>query len=691
MEKDLRIKISIDKDTGSLKVVNGEFDELNKKVNKSNSSVSSMKSSLLGLAGAVGGIYAVEKAFEAVIKTGFAFNKNMEDSIAGLTALTVATSSNVSAMGKHLSIAEKYNLSQKEAIKTANELAKINAETPHTLNQTNQIYKAMYVSMKKAGASNEQMINLTKKVSIAAGAAGIEFNSLLAGVDGLATGTVLANSDLGRFLSGLGLTNKELKESSDVVGLLNSKLKDFRAVDNMTTAVSNLQNSWEQLAGILTADMFDSIKEGIKSTTSSIDEMANKLKAIEEANVKRRQFEIKSELEETKRLYLNTFDRIEQSRKTSFSMWTGSEKKLNADLLEYQNKLTDLTKEYDSVVSKINKTNKGDGLTKENKTWQETLNGLDGSSFNGINKMSEAINKKYIDAQEKARKQQIKDSQEWIKALKDFNKFDPFIDEKPKIAASQQVWEDYYNKLKDYKTAWLISDDRSTATTNADLMGLKGADYDKYVNSYKNNYLKKLEDASKKTSKEINYVFTNAFKGMENSLTNFVMTGKMDFNSLANSIISDMVRMSIQQSITKPLTAAFSSAFAGGFGSLFANAHGGAYESASLSQYSNKVIDTPTPFMFANGGVPNLGVFGEAGAEAIMPLTRVGGDLGVKSSPSNVVINIENNSGQEIDASAISEMTRTNERGEQEKVITMVIDGVNRNVKGMRDVLKGIR
>jgi len=259
------------------------------------------------------------------------------------------------------------------------------------------------------------------------------------------------------------------------------------------------------------------------------------------------------------------------------------------------------------------------------------------------------------------------------------------------LFASQQVWEDYYNKLKDYKTAWLVSDDRSTATTNADLMGLKGADYDKYVNSYKNNYLKKLEDASKKTSKEINYVFTNAFKGMENSLTNFVMTGKMDFNSLANSIISDMVRMSIQQSITKPLTAAFSSAFAGGFGSLFANAHGGAYESASLSQYSNKVIDTPTPFMFANGGVPNLGVFGEAGAEAIMPLTRVGGDLGVKSSPSNVVINIENNSGQEIDASAISEMTRTNERGEQEKVITMVIDGVNRNVKGMRDVLKGIR
>jgi hypothetical protein len=39
----------------------------------------------------------------------------------------------------------------------------------------------------------------------------------------------------------------------------------------------------------------------------------------------------------------------------------------------------------------------------------------------------------------------------------------------------------------------------------------------------------------------------------------------------------------------------------------------------------------------------------------------------------------------------ISEMTRTNERGEQEKVITMVIDGVNRNIKGMRDILRGVR
>ena len=48
---------------------------------------------------------------------------------------------------------------------------------------------------------------------------------------------------------------------------------------------------------------------------------------------------------------------------------------------------------------------------------------------------------------------------------------------------------------------------------------------------------------------------TKAFKGMEDALVNFTMTGKLDFKSLANSIISDMVRMQIQANITKPLAA----------------------------------------------------------------------------------------------------------------------------------------
>ncbi len=58
------------------------------------------------------------------------------------------------------------------------------------------------------------------------------------------------------------------------------------------------------------------------------------------------------------------------------------------------------------------------------------------------------------------------------------------------------------------------------------------------------------------------------------------------------------------------------------------NAKGGVYSSADLSQYSNSVVSSPTMFAFAKGA----GLMGEAGPEAIMPLTRAAdGSLGVRA------------------------------------------------------------
>lgn len=52
------------------------------------------------------------------------------------------------------------------------------------------------------------------------------------------------------------------------------------------------------------------------------------------------------------------------------------------------------------------------------------------------------------------------------------------------------------------------------------------------------------------------------------------------------------------------------------------------YTSANLSAYSNSIVDTPTYFAFAKGA----GLMGEAGPEAIMPLTRAAdGSLGVRA------------------------------------------------------------
>lgn len=57
------------------------------------------------------------------------------------------------------------------------------------------------------------------------------------------------------------------------------------------------------------------------------------------------------------------------------------------------------------------------------------------------------------------------------------------------------------------------------------------------------------------------------------------------------------------------------------------NAKGGVYESADLSRFSNGIVSSPTLFAFAKGA----GLMGEAGPEAIMPLTRASdGSLGVR-------------------------------------------------------------
>lgn len=48
-------------------------------------------------------------------------------------------------------------------------------------------------------------------------------------------------------------------------------------------------------------------------------------------------------------------------------------------------------------------------------------------------------------------------------------------------------------------------------------------------------------------------VWVKGLGSMEDAMTNFVQTGKLDFSSLANSIISDLIRIQVRQSITGPL------------------------------------------------------------------------------------------------------------------------------------------
>ena len=69
--------------------------------------------------------------------------------------------------------------------------------------------------------------------------------------------------------------------------------------------------------------------------------------------------------------------------------------------------------------------------------------------------------------------------------------------------------------------------------------------------------MKTIEDQVSDVSGNISNITVNAFNGMSDALTDFIMTGKTDFNSLAKSIIKDIVQMTTKMIIFASLKAAF--------------------------------------------------------------------------------------------------------------------------------------
>ncbi|WP_272577013.1 MULTISPECIES: phage tail tape measure protein [unclassified Providencia] len=130
-------------------------------------------------------------------------------------------------------------------------------------------------------------------------------------------------------------------------------------------------------------------------------------------------------------------------------------------------------------------------------------------------------------------------------------------------------------------------------------------------------------------------ISNGALSDMSGMLANFVATGKLNFADFAQSIVTEITKMIFQMMIFNALKAGFAgTAFGDAIGAGAAptpNAKGGTYNSPGLSAYSNTIVKSPTLFPFAKGGAPKMGLMGEAGAEAIMPLTRArDGSLGVR-------------------------------------------------------------
>jgi|TARA_Y100000052_G_scaffold16306_1_gene15951 tape measure domain-containing protein len=174
--------------------------------------------------------------------------------------------------------------------------------------------------------------------------------------------------------------------------------------------------------------------------------------------------------------------------------------------------------------------------------------------------------------------------------------------------------------------------------------------------------LKSFAESAFKFAEQAEQAVVNAFKGMEDALVKFVMTGKLNFSDLARSIIADLTRMLVRAAIVKPLFSFLFPGLANGgvisggkidptfgtgipsnpssvFGSV--NAKGNVFAKNKIVPYAyGGIVNKPTIFPMANG----MGLMGEAGPEAIMPLKRGrGGKLGVEASGGvgSIVVNVD--------------------------------------------------
>lgn len=148
-----------------------------------------------------------------------------------------------------------------------------------------------------------------------------------------------------------------------------------------------------------------------------------------------------------------------------------------------------------------------------------------------------------------------------------------------------------------------------------------------------------------KTGKTGKDVFADLSKAIESwgnkaadTFADFVVDGKASFGDLVNSMLKDIVRLQAK-SFLDDTTKGISGWLTETVGGLFKNADGNAYASSDLGRYSGSVVSSPTLFKFANGG--SVGLMGEAGAEAILPLKRgANGKLGVQGGSGGITVNL---------------------------------------------------
>jgi len=159
------------------------------------------------------------------------------------------------------------------------------------------------------------------------------------------------------------------------------------------------------------------------------------------------------------------------------------------------------------------------------------------------------------------------------------------------------------------------------------------------------NWFDTASDYSSQTADLVN----NSMTGLIGNISDALSGNKVDWEDWSRSVLASMQKIILNAMLVNSLKSAGGGGLFGSLGGLFSGdtasggstpsgaytgaasglkfAKGGVFDSPNLSHFSNSIISSPTMFKFAKGD----GLMGEAGPEAVMPLTRTpNGTLGVR-------------------------------------------------------------
>ncbi|WP_158832630.1 phage tail tape measure protein [Pseudomonas sp. PB103] len=124
------------------------------------------------------------------------------------------------------------------------------------------------------------------------------------------------------------------------------------------------------------------------------------------------------------------------------------------------------------------------------------------------------------------------------------------------------------------------------------------ADWSNGARSAFQNYAEQAADVAGQSKS----LFTNAFSNMEDSIVNFVKTGKLSFKDLADGIIADLIRIQVRQAAVGIFSTLFSGFAGAGASSAASSGFAAGSSAATSSSLGASAAGYTSKFGFSDGG-----------------------------------------------------------------------------------------